>query len=34
VDSEKKYNKGNRGLTFHIHPELAHLFALPDHLGL
>jgi hypothetical protein len=34
VDSEKKDNKGNHGLTFHVHPELAHLLALPDHLGL
>ena len=34
TNSRNKDNKGNWRLTFHVHPELAHLFALLDHLGL
>jgi hypothetical protein len=34
IDSRKKDNKGNQRLTVHVRPELAHLFVLPDHLGI
>ena len=34
MDSREKDNKGNWRITVHIHPKLAHLIALSDHLGL
>ena len=34
MDSREKDNKGNRRLTVHICPKLAHLITLPGHLGL
>ena len=34
MDSREKDNKGNWRITVHIHPKLAHLIALPSHLGL
>ena len=34
MDSREKDNTGNRRLTVHVRSKLAHLIALPDHLGL
>ena len=34
MDSREKDNKGNRRLTVHVRPKLAHLITLSGHLGL